>query len=494
MKKIKSFTPYIIVFIFFGVILFLSPISGDDWANYLVGKEGIYHSIGNAIGMYFDWEGRFLSRIFINIFTYYKALWNITNSLVIAGIIYYIVRIVKPRNKRLVFFLALFIILLMNIFTFSQIVVWIAGNITYLFPILFLLYYFYRILRKDNDGYVITFILGISNLLIPMFVEHVAGVLVIFNFIINIFYYIKYRKINKKYLVYLLLSMIGLFLMYFSPGNRMRSSIENLEFNRLSLFGKILYNIPNFIYYTFIIYPYLILLMVTSNIYLVKHIVKNKYLKIFMVIYLTIIPISFGIIYLLSNFITHPIFSIIRCDHVVVIGYYISHAIIQFILLFTYSRREKDYLPTLFYFLGMTANGMMLLSPTWGYRTSFLTYLLLAISYIFIIDYYTPERKIVLYFFLGISTLVILFYLILYINVFRAELDRESSIQRQLKNDIIYIERFPSYVNCNINPENEFHMEKFKEYYQIDPDTQVELTDGNWEYLVFYHSKNKASD
>ena len=253
-------------------------------------------------------------------------------------------------------------------------------------------------------------------------------------------------------------------------------------------------NIPNFIYYTFIIYPYLILLMVTSNIYLVKHMVKNKYLKFFMVIYLTIIPISFGIIYLLSNFITHPIFSIIRCDHVVVIGYYISHAIIQFILLFTYSRREKDYLPTLFYFLGTTANGMMLLSPTWGYRTSFLTYLLLAISYIFIIDYYTHERKIVLYFFLGISTLVILFYLILYINVFRAELDRESSIQRQLKNDIIYIERFPSYVNCNINPENEFHMGKFKEYYQIDSDTQVELTDGNWEYLIFYHSKNKASD
>ena len=24
--------------------------------------------------------------------------------------------------------------------------------------------------------------------------------------------------------------------------------------------------------------------------------------------------------------------------------------------------------------------------------------------------------------------------------------------------------------------------------------TQVELTDENWEYLIFYHSKNKASD
>ena len=42
MKK-KIF--YIGVFILFLIILFLSPISGDDWGNYIEGSKGLYHCI-----------------------------------------------------------------------------------------------------------------------------------------------------------------------------------------------------------------------------------------------------------------------------------------------------------------------------------------------------------------------------------------------------------------------------------------------------------------
>ena len=69
----------ILIFAIFLIILFLSPISGDDWGNYLVGEQGIRHIIGQAIGMYFDWEGRFVSRLFINFLTYNKIaifFWN----------------------------------------------------------------------------------------------------------------------------------------------------------------------------------------------------------------------------------------------------------------------------------------------------------------------------------------------------------------------------------------------------------------------------------
>ena len=60
---------YLFLFIFFTIILFLSPRSGDDWGNFLEGSLGIRHMIGNAIGMYFDWEGRFVSRLLINFLT-----------------------------------------------------------------------------------------------------------------------------------------------------------------------------------------------------------------------------------------------------------------------------------------------------------------------------------------------------------------------------------------------------------------------------------------
>ena len=118
------------LFVIFLVILILSPISGDDWGNYLVGQKGIRYMIGQAIGMYFDWEGRFVSRLFINLLTYHKWLWNIINSFLIVSIIYFTVKIINPKNKKVIYLLSFFSIVLMNIYTFSQSVTWIAGNIT----------------------------------------------------------------------------------------------------------------------------------------------------------------------------------------------------------------------------------------------------------------------------------------------------------------------------------------------------------------------------
>ena len=90
------------LFIIFLVILILSPISGDDWGNYLVGQKGIRHMIGQAIGMYFAWEGRFVSRLFINLLTYHKWLWNIINSFLLVSIIYFTVKIINPKNKKII--------------------------------------------------------------------------------------------------------------------------------------------------------------------------------------------------------------------------------------------------------------------------------------------------------------------------------------------------------------------------------------------------------
>ncbi len=486
MKKLKLAIPYTLVFILFGIILFLSPISGDDWGNYLVGREGIYHSIGNAIGMYFDWEGRFLSRVFINILTYHKVIWNLVNSLVIVSIVYLIVKILNSHNKKLIFFLSLFIIIFMNIYTFSQIIVWIAGNITYLFPIPLLLYYFYRILNNKDKTLVFTFLLIILNFIIPMFVEHVAGVLVIFNLIINIVYFIKYKKVNKKYLAYFIVSILGMAIMYFSPGNVKRSLIENLEFNELSIFGKIIYNIPNFIYYTFIINPYMILLMVVANIYLIKNIVSNKYIKVASYVYLTILPVVIIILCLVSNFIMQPFLTMFNQNNIFIIIYFISYILVEFILLIIFFYRKNKYIPFLFFILGIASNGIMLLSPTWGYRTSFLTYLLLSIAFISIIDCYGHEKKIINYILFAFTCIAFTFYLILYINLYRAQLDREKEIKRQIDNDIIYIEKFPSYVNCNINPDNPYHLGKFKEYYNIRQSTQIKLVEEKWKYIIFY--------
>ena len=100
MNKLKENKNYIILFFLLLIIMFLSPICGDDWSNYLEGTNGLRHMFTEAIGMYFDWEGRFISRIFINILTYYKPLWNFVNSFALVSMIYLIIKIIKPKHPK----------------------------------------------------------------------------------------------------------------------------------------------------------------------------------------------------------------------------------------------------------------------------------------------------------------------------------------------------------------------------------------------------------
>ena len=298
--KDNSIKVYIGIFTFLLLIFFLSPIAGDDWGNYLEGTQGLRHMISQAVGMWFTWEGRFISRLLINILTYNKWLWNIVNSIMIVGIIYYTEKIVKFKHKKTGILLTISVLLFMNIFTFSQVVTWLAGNITYLFVIPLLLMYFY-IIYNNKDKQKINILLIILNIIIPMFIEHMAILLILLNIYFVINDYIKHKKINKKLIIFTLISIISFALMYFSPGNAIRSGMENLEFNKLSLFGKILYNIPNLIFYTYRINYFLILLLVIGSIILIRKNINNKFIRIvlYLIELISVIPTG---IYLLESF------------------------------------------------------------------------------------------------------------------------------------------------------------------------------------------------
>ena len=481
MKK-KIF--FIIIFLFFSVMFLLVPISGDDWGNYIVGSTGIYHSIGNAIGMYFDWEGRFFSRILINVLTYHKLLWNIVNSFLITFLVYMIIKIVNPKEKKYIYILTLLIILLMNIYTFSQTITWLAGNITYFFVIPLLLLYFYLIYNDKYNDKKYFYLLIIMNILIPMFVEHTAGVLILGNILILGYKYYKNKEINKKLILFIIISIISTLSMFLSPGNRNRTNIENIDFQKLSIINKILYNIPNFIYYTFIVNIYLILLMTFSNIKLIKNNIKNKYAKLFISIYMLVIPLISTFVYLISNFKdVNGLYIFINTNNKFIILYYISYALLLLYLYF----KENDIKLLFFYIIGISANLAMLISPTWGYRTSLFTYISLTIPSLIVISKYYKDNKFLDYLLLIVCSFVVIFYLVLDINTYICQKDVEKNINEAIKEnkEIVEIPSFPNYVNCNINPMNEYHMLRFKEYYKIE-DKEVRFIEGRWKYLIFY--------
>ncbi len=479
-EKLKNNKIYIGIFLFLLLIFFLSPISGDDWGNYLEGAQGFYHMISQAIGMWFTWEGRLISRILINILTYNKWLWNIINSLAIVGIIYYINKIVKFKHKKLLILLTFSSILFMNIFTFSQTVTWLAGNITYLFVIPLILIYFYIIYNNKDNNKLVNILLIFLNIIIPMFVEHMAIILILLNIYFVVKDYIKNKTINKKLIVFTLISIISFATMYFSLGNRIRSGMENLEFNKLSIFGKVLYNIPNLVFYTYRINYFLILLLVIGNIILINKNVKNKLIKIILYLIELIAFIPTGI-YLLESF--NVINNLGLDNNIYIIIYYFLLTVINFVLLI----KNKNELAIIFYSMGFVSNLVMLASPTWGYRTSLGTYLFLIITYLIIIDKYYKKNK-----FIEISTILItilgmLFYLIFYTSIYRANKDNEEIIKNANKTKRIELIAYPGFAPCNINPTDPYHLKRFKEYYKIDEDVEIVIVNRNWKYLIFYY-------
>ena len=481
MKK-KIF--FVSIFLFFVLIFFLSPISGDDWGNYIEGSRGIYKSITEAIGMYFSWEGRFISRILINILTYHKVLWNFVNSLVITGTIFLIIKIINPK-KKIIYLLSLLIILLMNIYTFSQVISWLAGNITYLFPIPLLLLYFYFIFSNKKDNRLIV-LFSILNLIMTMFVEHMAIILIFSNILFIIYRYIKNKKIDKELILYLVISIVGTLVMLLSPGTAYRSSVENIDFNKLSIIGKLIYNIPNFIYYTFIVNPYMIILLSLASSYLINKAYKNKLLKVLLVLIMNVIPLLSTSLYLISNFISINSF-LIDPNSIVLFIFYIIY-ILFFVYLIIKNNKSIFNKEMFFFVIGLSSNIIMMVSPTWGFRTSLGTYIFLCIFSLLIINKYIKERKIYNIIIIFIIIISCIFYSILYISTFRQYKENKSIIENSIrdKSKVIEIYKYPYFINCNINPDNDYHLRVFKRYYNIPENVEVKLLKNKWRYLILY--------
>ncbi len=475
-KNIK----YLITFVFFMTILFLVPLAGDDWGNALVG--GFFDSFKNAWAMYFSWEGRFISRLLINLLTTNKWIFNILGSFVIVSIIYLGVKLTSKNDENRSFRLVLLMILLMNIYMFSQTITWVAGSITYLFVIPVILWYFYYLLKHDtyNNLYKILFIS--VNIFGTMFVENMGAVLVAGNIILLIYKYFKNKKLDKNLIIYTCVSILSFLAMFLSPGSRYRSRTYNVEFNRLNIFQKVFINIPNFVNYTFISNPYLLLVMTGGNYLLVRKNIKNKYLKYGLIIFMLGLPLVTSGLYLLSLVSSLNLAFLIDCNNIFIIIYWFIYLGISFLLLIS-----TDFTTVFIFLVGLVSNLAMLMSPVWGARTSLFTYLMLTLVYIRVICFNSEAIKGSKYL-LRVGIIVVAsIYLILYVNVYRCQQDLLKSIKKGLNNkdQVIYIERFPSFSSCNINPDDSFHMINYKKYYKIPDNVEVKYND-RWKYMIFY--------
>jgi hypothetical protein len=500
-KKIKSYFMNnnvmlfaLLIFLFFLTIFCFSPISSDDWGNYVVGIKGVREWIDHSISMYFAWEGRFASRLLINAFTYNKWLWNILTALSMSLLYILTIKLIKPKKVTLISIAFILSILLIGGEIFLQTYLWLAGNITYFIPLVLIFIYLYMIshyVSKTilNKWYVYTLWL-ILNLIIPMFVENMGALIVIINVIMLGYILITNKRFDKLFFVSLIISLISFLTMIMSPGTIARIAYESSLSNEVSFFERIFINLPNFIEYTITGNNLLLLIFPISYIYLAFRKIKNLYLRI-LVIILNILPFLTFIFNIANTLfmINISLLEFIRYPNFFMIIIWLFYLISFFILLIINFKNKQ--LVIFFFILAIVSNGVMLVSPLWGARTALFTVFMLLIVNLFVLSEIVSNLKqthifeILGEFFLGIIMIVLV---ILYYNVYLQNKERGKSIAMQVTNnsDIIEIESIPPYTLWDIDPYDDYHIETFKEYYHIPSDKKIVIKPYKYKYFIFY--------
>lgn len=488
------------VFLFSFFLFFLTPITGDDWGNNFVGQQGLQTILNSSISMYYHWEGRFVSRLFLYFFTSHKWLWNILNASILTLFVWCCFQFLGKKQRKTVYLLPILGLLLVNKYFFGQCYLWLAGNMTYLVPAVLSIFVFTYFYKKQDQKFSLleVFIFCILSFLIPMFVENIGCAYVMGLFFLLIYQYYKTHKISSPTSMMFLLSCISLIVMLKSPGSAHRMQL-NLEFEQMNLIEKICTNIPNLIRYTFTANAFiLIFMMIPVTKFLSKKIKNHKGKPILLGIWnlIPILSILQNIQYMipinLENHIQFYKEGIFFTSNWYFIFYWIGFGIFFLLSIFEFIKEKEE---AWFYF-GLTLVGVismlvMLLTPTWGERVSCLFIFLLLITTIKIIsnlEFHSPKSDFLLKFVLAV---VVVFTMGCAIVNKAYDMRREQQIQSALKKKQTEIVLQTNLLNnlWNYEPWVEFHRRDFKRYYKIPEETKVTLkvpTLKQWlTYLVF---------
>jgi len=448
------------IFLFFLTISLLMPYGGDDWNNLLAGNASFIQIIDSAIANYQTFEGRFFSRIAVSLLVPNQFIWAVLHSAIIASIFYIIVKIINPKNKIIIPILV-FILLFLDSEMFAQIYVWKTGSITYLFPMIyfFVILFYKKDIFNDNlkkDKWWAYILFPILALVFCMFVENVSVAIIMLFILIIVYSFMKHKFIDKLSILCLIFSIIGLFLMLSAPGTSLR--LDTTGFADLNVFEKIIYNISNFINYTYIHNGILLMLfsIVLCSFIFTK--VSNKFLKIFLYLFVLVIPFFTLIASLLTFIMQHDIRIIWRfLDPSLwyIKIYWILYTVLLIYYFINHLLKTKDSRVAFFLILAISNTGAMFISPIWGGRTSFFTVLMLYIVILLIFEQFKIKNEKILSYILNICICLFMVGFIFY-SCYCNYIDklRKQYIDYQLNNNykVVEVILMPKRYTWNASP------------------------------------------
>ncbi len=132
-------------FVFFLILSLLSPVSGLDWNNYVIGSKGIMYSIKNLDFTF----GGLLSGIITSVFSYNKGIFNLLSAIVFSLFVKNINDLFGKIDNKYFYLLVPVLLLLVSVDTFAYNYTSISGTVAYTFPSVAIFVYFINIYRKD---------------------------------------------------------------------------------------------------------------------------------------------------------------------------------------------------------------------------------------------------------------------------------------------------------------------------------------------------------
>lgn len=458
--KVTLFT-----FILFLIIEALSPISGDDWHSYVIGKEGFINSIENINIL----DGRIISGFLINFFSYNKILFDLSFALLISQFVKMCNNLIGTVNNKYYYLYPLIGILLVSVFTFSYNYVSVTSTIAYTFPSIAFISYFYNLLKGDeldNKMFIKLFLLSVYICLSSV---HLAMILLI----ANIAYFLMRKRNNK--IEYLLIIFSNILLLTFSlslvEGNLFYFDTDSIRDN-----------IPYFIENVFSNNIILIILgAIPINMYLYQKLKDHTYVRVVITLFDLVLILSLS-----YNFFNYSpvnlnlILSKYRGNFATENWYFILY-FVTYIILFMLSinyliknKRLKEIF-NVFIISSIVMSVFMLISPIFDRGNV----ILIILSLIMIICVVAKETNAKV--FTRITRIVISLLVVYYISMFAVikyiDITRNDYIKEQTEADsqVIEVKANPTYYIWRYNPIDYFQIKDFKEYYNIPTSKTIDV-------------------
>lgn len=478
-KRIKSRKLYIYIGVL--TICLLTPISGDDYGNYVKGSQGLIEIINYTKEFYLTWEGRIVSRIILLLFTYHKFLWNVVTPFSFVLVFKSLSKINTFKNKYS-YLLLMLAFLMVNSSMFAQNYTWLAGNITYFYPTVLLIYYFSYLYNNMDKKLNIKQVIWVSALaiIIPMFTENIGCAFVFGNFLFIIYKYYLNKEVKIDYL-FLILSAVALVLMLISPGSSLRAKNVSYYFYKLSLLERIHINATNnLVKFTLTRNSFMMLLMLTCcNMYIINKARGKRISKIIACILFNIIPIYTILQQSLMNIVEIELLNWFITDKLCFWPYWILFIIVFFISLISSYKTDKKLLLFIILLILVALSSLvcMLVVEPWTDRISILFVVIMSFVSIGIIDReiqndYSRNFKTFLKVFLGLYIFWIVFCMF---GTYKIEKYRTRYVkeQKELNKENIEVIYNPSKHLWLSNLQEEYFVKTYKEYQKIDENSKL---------------------